>query len=115
MKAGVAVALKLAAELTEPNRDVTYIFYEAEEIEAEHNGLSKLSDSDPDLMRADFAILMEPSNAVVEARLPGHDAHRRTPRRRARPLGPQLDGRQRDPQGRRGAAAARRLRGTHAA
>ncbi len=67
MKAGVAVALKLAAELTEPNRDVTYIFYEAEEIEAEHNGLSKLSESDPDLMQADFAILMEPSNAVVEA------------------------------------------------
>ena len=67
MKAGVAVALKLAAELTEPNRDVTYIFYEAEEIEAEHNGLSKLSESDPDLMAADFAILMEPSNAVVEA------------------------------------------------
>ncbi|MET1058189.1 MAG: succinyl-diaminopimelate desuccinylase [Nocardioides sp.] len=67
MKGGVAVALKLAAELTEPNRDVTYIFYEAEEIEAEHNGLSKLSASDPDLMAADFAILMEPSNAVVEA------------------------------------------------
>ncbi len=67
MKAGVAVALKLAAELTEPNRDVTYIFYEAEEIEAEHNGLTKLSASDPDLMTADFAILMEPSNAVVEA------------------------------------------------
>ena len=67
MKAGVAVALKLAAELIEPNRDVTYIFYEAEEIEAEHNGLTKLSESDPDLMKADFAILMEPSNAVVEA------------------------------------------------
>ena len=85
MKAGVAVALKLAAELTEPNRDVTYIFYEAEEIEAEHNGLSKLSESDPDLMKADFAILMEPSNAVVEAgcqgtmridvRLDGERAH----------------------------------------
>ena len=67
MKAGVAVALKLAADLTAPNRDVTYIFYEAEEIEAEHNGLSKLTESDPDLMKADFAILMEPSNAVVEA------------------------------------------------
>ncbi len=67
MKGGVAVALKLAAELSAPNRDVTYIFYEAEEIEAEHNGLSKLTASDPDLMAADFAILMEPSNAVVEA------------------------------------------------
>ena len=67
MKGGVAVALKLAVELAEPNRDVTYIFYEAEEIEAEHNGLSKLSASDPHLMTGDFAILMEPSNAVVEA------------------------------------------------
>jgi succinyl-diaminopimelate desuccinylase len=67
MKSGDAVILKLAAELSEPTRDVTYILYEAEEIEAEHNGLRKLAESDPDLLRADFAILMEPSNAVVEA------------------------------------------------
>lgn len=67
MKGGVAVALKLAASVTEPNRDLTYVFYEAEEIEAEHNGLRKLAASDPDLLRADFAILMEPSNAIVEA------------------------------------------------
>ncbi|MGA8847833.1 MAG: succinyl-diaminopimelate desuccinylase, partial [Nocardioides sp.] len=50
-----------------PVRDVTFIFYEAEEIDAEHNGLLKLSESDPDLMLGDFAILMEPSNAGVEA------------------------------------------------
>ncbi len=85
MKGGVAVALKLAADLTEPNRDLTFLFYEAEEIEAEFNGLSHLVDSDPDLMRADFAILMEPSNASVEAgcqgtmrvevRLSGERAH----------------------------------------
>ncbi|MFW6775829.1 succinyl-diaminopimelate desuccinylase [Nocardioides sp. CPCC 205120] len=67
MKGGDAVILKLAAELAEPNRDVTYILYEAEEIEAEHNGLRKLAASDPDLLEADFAILMEPSNAAVEA------------------------------------------------
>jgi len=67
MKGGVAVALKLAATLTEPNRDITFIFYEGEEIEAEFNGLSKLTATDPDLMTGDFAILMEPSNAVVEA------------------------------------------------
>ncbi len=67
MKGGVAVALELAHDLAEPDRDVTYIFYEAEEIEAVHNGLNKLANSDPDLMRADFAILMEPSNAGVEA------------------------------------------------
>lgn len=67
MKGGVAVALGLAATLPEPNRDVTYVFYEAEEIEVDFNGLKLLSESDPDLLEADFAILMEPSNAVVEA------------------------------------------------
>jgi succinyl-diaminopimelate desuccinylase len=46
---------------------VTYILYEAEEIEAEYNGLSLLAQQRPELMTADFAILMEPSNAVVEA------------------------------------------------
>ena len=67
MKGGDAVMLKLAADVSRPNRDLTFIFYEAEEIDAEYNGLYLLSRSDPDLMVADFAILMEPSNAVVEA------------------------------------------------
>ena len=67
MKGGVAVMLKLAATVPEPNRDLTYLFYESEEIETEHNGLYKLSQSDPDLLAADFAILMEPSDAVIEA------------------------------------------------
>jgi len=67
MKGGDAVILKLAAGVPEPVRDVTYILYEAEEIDSEFNGLNKLSQSDPELMRADFAILMEPSNAEVEA------------------------------------------------
>jgi succinyl-diaminopimelate desuccinylase len=67
MKGGDAVMLRLAATVTTPVRDITFIFYEAEEIESEFNGLFLLSRSDPDLMTADFAILMEPSNAVVEA------------------------------------------------
>jgi succinyl-diaminopimelate desuccinylase len=67
MKSGDAVILALAASLPEPNRDVTYLLYEAEEIESEFNGLSRLAVSDPDLMQADFAILMEPSDGVVEA------------------------------------------------
>ena len=67
MKGGVAVQLKLAAELTAPTRDVTYLFYEAEEIEAEFNGLKRLADTRPDLLVGDFAVLMEPSNAIVEA------------------------------------------------
>jgi succinyl-diaminopimelate desuccinylase len=67
MKGGDAVILRLAATVPEPNRDVTYILYEAEEIDAAYNGLRLLAESDPELMAADFAILMEPSNAVVEA------------------------------------------------
>lgn len=67
MKGGDAVILRLAATVTEPVHDVTYVLYEAEEIESTFNGLRLLSESDPDLLAADFAILMEPSNAVVEA------------------------------------------------
>ncbi len=67
MKGGVAVALKLAVELSAPNRDVTWVFYDAEEIEARYNGLNLLSRTDPHLLAADFAILMEPSNAGIEA------------------------------------------------
>ena len=67
MKGGVAIALKLAATMPVTNRDITYLFYECEEVEAERNGLQLLAESNPDLLQADFAILMEPSDAVVEA------------------------------------------------
>ncbi|MEO7351919.1 MAG: succinyl-diaminopimelate desuccinylase, partial [Marmoricola sp.] len=67
MKGGVAVALRLAQTLPAPNRDVTYVFYEAEEIDDVYNGLGILAKQRPDLVAADFAILMEPSDAVVEA------------------------------------------------
>ena len=67
MKGGDAVMLKLAADVTEPTRDLTFVFYEAEEVDSVHNGLRKLTESDPHLLEADFAILMEPSNAAVEA------------------------------------------------
>jgi succinyl-diaminopimelate desuccinylase len=67
MKGGDAVILRLAATVPEPNRDVTFILYEAEEIDSEFNGLNLLSQSHPELVKGDFAILMEPSNAEVEA------------------------------------------------
>ena len=67
MLGGVAVSLHLAAALTEPVYDVTYLFYECEEVAGEFNGLAKLADSHPELLEGDFAILMEPSNARVEA------------------------------------------------
>jgi succinyl-diaminopimelate desuccinylase len=67
MKGGDAVILRMAATVPEPAHDVTFVLYEAEEIDSKFNGLRLLSDSDPDLLDADFAVLMEPSNAVVEA------------------------------------------------
>ena len=67
MKGGVAVGLSLAATVAEPVRDITYVFYECEEIDASLNGLKALADHHPDLLAADLAILMEPSNAGIEA------------------------------------------------
>lgn len=66
MKGGVAVALRLAVTLAEPVRDVTYVFYDCEEIEAEKNGLGRLAREQPETLAADFAVLMEPSSAQVE-------------------------------------------------
>ncbi|MEV4616024.1 succinyl-diaminopimelate desuccinylase [Kitasatospora sp. NPDC049258] len=66
MKSGVAVQLRLAATLPEPNRDLTYVFYDCEEIEASRNGLGHLATHRPDWLKADFAVLLEPSGAVVE-------------------------------------------------
>ena len=66
MKSGVAVQLRLAAHVPAPSRDVTYVFYESEEVEAERNGLLRLSRTRPDLLVGDFAVLMEPSEGQIE-------------------------------------------------
>lgn len=66
MKGGVAVALRLAAHLADPASDVTYVFYDNEEVEAERNGLGRVATNRPDLLAADFAVLMEPTSAAVE-------------------------------------------------
>ena len=66
MKSGVAVQLRLAKQLAEPNRDVTYVFYDHEEVEADKNGLGRVVRNHPDWLAGDFAVLMEPTNATVE-------------------------------------------------
>jgi len=66
MKAGVAVQLRLAGLLARSARDVTYVFYDCEEVEAERNGLLRLSRTSPELLAGDFAVLLEPTGAVVE-------------------------------------------------
>ena len=66
MKSGLAVQLKLAAELTDPAIDITWMWYDHEEVDASRNGLNRLSQTRPDLFAADFAILGEPSGGEVE-------------------------------------------------
>jgi succinyl-diaminopimelate desuccinylase len=85
MKGGVAVALRLAATVPAPGRDVTFVFYDCEEVEAERNGLLRLSRRHPDWLAGDFAVLMEPTDGVVEGgcqgtmradvHVPGQRAH----------------------------------------
>ena len=67
MKGGAAIQLNLAATLTDAGKDVTWVFYDNEEVEAAKNGLGLLVASNSELLRADMAILMEPSNGVIEA------------------------------------------------
>lgn len=66
MKGGVAVQLGLAAALTQPNRDVTYVFYDHEEVDSAKSGLGRLYRNCPELLEADFAVLLEPTNGTVE-------------------------------------------------
>jgi succinyl-diaminopimelate desuccinylase len=66
MKSGVAVQLRLAATVPEPVHDVTYVFYDCEEIEASRNGLGIVARTQPDLLAGDFAILLEPTGGGIE-------------------------------------------------
>ncbi|GGY28581.1 succinyl-diaminopimelate desuccinylase [Streptomyces anulatus] len=66
MKSGVAVQLRIAATVPEPNRDLTFIFYDNEEVAAHLNGLGHIADAHPDWLAGDFAVLLEPSDGEVE-------------------------------------------------
>lgn len=67
MKSGDAVFAHLAAVLPEPRHDVTFVFYDCEEIEAERNGLGRIEREHRDWLDADLAILGEPTDGVIEA------------------------------------------------
>lgn len=67
MKGGVAVMLRVLAAVAAPSRDVTAVFYDCEEVASEHNGLGLLAREHPELLSCDMAVLLEPSNAGIEA------------------------------------------------
>lgn len=66
MKSGVAVQLRIAATVPEPNRDLTFVFYDNEEVAAHLNGLGHVADAHPDWLAGDFAVLLEGSEGEVE-------------------------------------------------
>jgi succinyl-diaminopimelate desuccinylase len=66
MKGGLAIMLELAATVSEPRVDVTWVFYAGEEVAAEHNGLGHLFERRPDLLAGDAALLGEPTGAELE-------------------------------------------------
>lgn len=67
MKGGVAVLAALARSVADPAVDVTYVFYECEEIDAVHNGIERLFREAPELLACDAAVLAEPTGARIEA------------------------------------------------
>jgi len=89
MKSGVAVMLRVAqlvgtGEL-DSRVDLTWVFYDCEEVEAVRNGLGRIARTDPAVLAGDLAVLLEPSGAMVEGgcqgtlrvavRVPGVRAH----------------------------------------
>ena len=66
MKGSDAVMLYLAATLTDARYDLTYVFYDQEEVAAEKNGLRKVVEAHPDWSVGDFAIIGEPTDCGIE-------------------------------------------------
>jgi len=96
MKGGVAVMLALAGALGAEGagggaggRQVTFCFYAREEVARTESGLLEIADSDPEILAADAAVLLEPTSCLVEAgcqgvlrvvaRLAGKRAHAARP------------------------------------
>ncbi|HVE45603.1 MAG TPA: succinyl-diaminopimelate desuccinylase [Acidimicrobiales bacterium] len=67
MKAGCAVFLELARTVADPAVDLTYVFYECEEVASRFSGLRTLAAQQPELLEGDAAILGEPTGAAIEA------------------------------------------------
>ena len=50
--------------MTNPKYDLTYVFYDHEEVTADKNGLRKVVESHPDWIQGDFAVIGEPTDCI---------------------------------------------------
>ena len=71
MKSGDAVMLRLAGRLgvpgAEPARDVTFVFYDCEEVESVRNGLGRVARELRGWLYGDLAVLLEGTDGGIEA------------------------------------------------
>ncbi|MCU1613879.1 MAG: dapE [Frankiales bacterium] len=89
MKSGDAVMLRLAGRFgvpgAQPACDLTFVFYDNEEVESARNGLGRVARELRSWLYGDLAILLEPTDGEIEAgcqgtlraviELKGHRAH----------------------------------------
>jgi succinyl-diaminopimelate desuccinylase len=89
MKAGDAVMLRLAGRFgvpgAEPAHDLTFVFYDNEEVDSALNGLGRVARERRGWLYGDLAILLEPTDGEIEAgcqgtmrawlEIPGRRAH----------------------------------------
>ncbi|KXK62337.1 hypothetical protein AWW66_08900 [Micromonospora rosaria] len=72
MKGGVAVMLVLADFLRDPAHDLTFAFYDREEIGSHQSGMRWLFAEHRELVAADAAVLLEPTDGRLEAGCQGN-------------------------------------------
>ena len=90
MKSGDAVLLHLAATVTDPAYDVTFVLYDNEEVAAEKNGLNRITCRPPRLARRRPRDPDGADQRQRRGRLPGDAAGRCRAHRQARAQRPQL-------------------------
>ncbi len=66
MKSGLAVMIALLEESSPKGFDLLGVFYDAEEGPAADNGLEQVLDEAPDLLTAEFSIVMEPTDGELQ-------------------------------------------------
>jgi succinyl-diaminopimelate desuccinylase len=71
MKAGDAVMLRMAARFgvpgAEPAHDLTFVFYDNEEVDSALNGLGRVARERRGWLYGDLAVLLEPTDGEIEA------------------------------------------------
>jgi succinyl-diaminopimelate desuccinylase len=71
MKSGDAVMLRLAGRFgvpgAQPAHDLTFVFYDNEEVESAKNGLGRVARERRSWLYGDLAVLLEPTDGEIEA------------------------------------------------